>query len=217
MTNAELIATIRNEIERLKGIGGIVPLDNREQKTGYESALIDIETFLSTLESEKPMNQDEAMKALDEKIALVKLRGTWDGVDVDKYMDEVRGREPEKPIEGLEVASVELADMLLAKQKDYAISAKADYWNGAHDGVIAGAFWRALNGPIPLSPEHLYGSFTLEIEEPCEGLEEELDKWRHEHFHGKRDDHFSGEYLERTSQIELARHFAQWGAEHARE
>ena len=48
-------------------------------------------------------------------------------------------------------------------------------------------------------------------------LEEELDKWRHEHFHGKRDDHFSGEYLERTSQLELARYFAQWGTEHARE
>ena len=45
-------------------------------------------------------------------------------------------------------------------------------------------------------------------------LEEELDKWRHEHFHGKRDDHFSGEYLERTSQLELARYFAQWGSEH---
>lgn len=56
---------------------------------------------------------------------------------------------------------------------------------------------------------------TLESEKPMQrGLEEELDKWRHEHFHGKRDDHFSGEYLERTSQLDLARHFAQWGAEH---
>lgn len=48
--------------------------------------------------SEKPMNPDDAMKELDEKIALVKQRGTWDGVDVDKYMDEVRGREPEMPM-----------------------------------------------------------------------------------------------------------------------
>ncbi len=164
MTNAELLAKIKVEIERLKSIGGIVPLDNREQKTGYESALIDVETFLDTLESEttydtqqytprpsveiedvarvqfashakvfdkkrkavfdweqfkevagifygfgkkdrsntieseKPINPDAAMKELDEKIALVKQRGTWDGVDVDKYMDEVRGREPEKPM-----------------------------------------------------------------------------------------------------------------------
>ena len=57
MTNAELIAKIKAEIERLKGIGGIVPLDNREQKTGYESALIDIETFLDSLESKKPMQE----------------------------------------------------------------------------------------------------------------------------------------------------------------
>ena len=49
------------------------------------------------------MNPEDAMKELNEKIALVKQRGTWDGVDVDKYMDEVRGREPEKPTqEGLE-------------------------------------------------------------------------------------------------------------------
>ena len=93
-----IIEQIKAEIERLKGIGGIVPLDNREQKTGYESALIDVETFLDTLESEKPMNPEAAMKELDEKIALVKQRGTWDDVDVDKYMDEVRGREPEKPM-----------------------------------------------------------------------------------------------------------------------
>ena len=42
-------------------------------------------------------------------------------------------------------------------------------------------------------------------------LEEELDKWRHDHFHGKRDENFSGEYLERTSQLELARHFYELG------
>lgn len=57
---------------------------------------------------------------------------------------------------------------------------------------------------------------TLESEKPMyqDGLEEELDKWRHNHFHGKRDNCFAGEYLERTSQLDLASHFAQWGAEH---
>jgi len=49
--------------------------------------------------------------------------------------------------------------------------------------------------------------------QPVEGLEKELDKWRHQHFDGARDGHFSGEYLERESQIDLARHFAEWGAE----
>jgi hypothetical protein len=52
---------LRKEIERLRGIGGNLPLDNREQKTGYESALIDIETFLDSIESEKPMNMDEEL------------------------------------------------------------------------------------------------------------------------------------------------------------
>ena len=38
---------------------------------------------------------DKAMAYLEEKIALVKKNGTWEGVDVDAYMDEVRGREPD--------------------------------------------------------------------------------------------------------------------------
>ena len=42
----------------------------------------------------------------------------------------------------LEEAAVDIADGLLAKPKDYALSAKADYWNGVHDGVIAGAKWQ---------------------------------------------------------------------------
>lgn len=63
------IALIRAEIERLRGIGGVVPLDNREQKTGYESALIDIEIFLDTLESEKPIQEgleEEIKRYIDE-------------------------------------------------------------------------------------------------------------------------------------------------------
>ena len=34
----------------------------------------------------------KALIELERKIKLVKERGTWDGVDVDKFMDEVRGR-----------------------------------------------------------------------------------------------------------------------------
>ena len=93
MTNAELLTKIRAEIERrLECI--TTGLDYTA-----EIELNGILSFLSTLESEKPMNPDDAMKKLDEKIALVKQSGTWDGVDVDKYMDEIRGREPEKPMD----------------------------------------------------------------------------------------------------------------------
>lgn len=43
-------------------------------------------------------------------------------------------------------------------------------------------------------------------------LEEELNKWRHNHFHGKRDDKgASGEYLTRVSQLEIARYFYELG------
>ena len=96
MTNAELIAKIKAEINRMK-----VNYLNRSY-TFVPTAMQQLLDFIDTLGSEKPMNPGDAMKELDEKIALVKQRGTWDGVDVDKYMDEVRGREPEKPEADLE-------------------------------------------------------------------------------------------------------------------
>ena len=42
-------------------------------------------------------------------------------------------------------------------------------------------------------------------------LEKECDNWRHNHFHGRRDKAASGEYLERNSQLDLARHFFELG------
>lgn len=44
---------------------------------------------------EKGYQPADAMKALDEKIKKVSEKGTWDGVDVDKYMAELRGRDTE--------------------------------------------------------------------------------------------------------------------------
>lgn len=40
---------------------------------------------------EKGYQPADAMKALDEKIKKVSERGTWDGVNVDKYLNEIRG------------------------------------------------------------------------------------------------------------------------------
>ena len=37
----------------------------------------------------------KAMKDLQEKIDKTTKDGSWEGVDVDAFMDEVRGREPE--------------------------------------------------------------------------------------------------------------------------
>lgn len=48
-------------------------------------------------------------------------------------------------------------------------------------------------------------------EQPEVDLEKDLGQWRHKHFKGIRDDDYSGEYLERESQLDLARHFYELG------
>lgn len=73
MTNAELIQKIRAEIERRIEILADVSL--KQQKKGDEEmsnyyhgkavALEELLSFLDTLESEKPMNQEELEKELD--------------------------------------------------------------------------------------------------------------------------------------------------------
>ena len=50
---------------------------------------------------------------------------------------------------------------------------------------------------------------TLEVKEV--DLEKELDTWRHNHFHGRRDIFANGEYLERISQLDIAKHFFELG------
>ena len=52
---------------------------------------------------------------------------------------------------------------------------------------------------------------SLQQEQPEVDLEKELEQWRHEHFKGKRDEYYSGEYLERESQLDIARHFYELG------
>jgi len=50
---------------------------------------------------------------------------------------------------------------------------------------------------------------TLEVKEV--DLVQELDTWRHNHFHGRRDKDASGEYLERSSQLDIAKYFFELG------
>lgn len=52
---------------------------------------------------------------------------------------------------------------------------------------------------------------SLQQEQPEVDLEKEFDRWRHKNFKGKRDGNYSGEYLERESQLDLARHFVEFG------
>ena len=50
---------------------------------------------------------------------------------------------------------------------------------------------------------------NLEVKEV--DLEKEIESWRHNHFHGRKDKEASGEYLERVSQLDLAKHFFELG------
>lgn len=72
-----------------------------------------------------------------------------------------------------------------------------DYDCGFRDGNNAALY--AIKGRID----------TLEVKEI--DLEKELESWRHNHFHGRRDKEASGEYLERVSQLNLAKHFFELG------
>lgn len=67
MTNTEIIQAIKAEIERLKKDNEISEDENYAQyeldvACGYDGALDDVLGILSTLESEKPMNQELEME-----------------------------------------------------------------------------------------------------------------------------------------------------------
>ena len=98
----------------------------------------------------------------------------------------------EQPVcEGVEEMAEESAE-------NYAYAKPDEVFSAYKDGFIEG-----------------YKAQKKQSELSCEGLEEEMIAWHKKHFNGKRKwEETSGEYLEHSSQLDLARHFAQWGAEH---
>lgn len=147
------IEQIKAEIDKLYG-----KYKDKFHQCGdqYHLGLIDgldmAERVLDSFESENPINPDDAMKELNEKIALVKQRGTWDGVDVDKYMDEVRGREPEKP-KDLEEAAKEIVVKMHPCMEDCIILGDRLTRGELTALVKAGAKWQAeqllKSSPLP--------------------------------------------------------------------
>lgn len=134
---------IRQEIERLEGMD--YPVDTYEQSVGFYNALDRIKSFLDTLpdEPEQPTKgYDEAY--LNEKIA--KASKSWEGVDVDKFMDEIRGREPVTTCDQLEEAARECSKTIYNKplsgnpQEGYIV-----YDPDKYDAFIAGAEWGEKN------------------------------------------------------------------------
>lgn len=87
--------------------------------------IIDI---INSLQQEQPTRgYDEAY--LNECIA--KARKTWKGVDVDKYMDKVRGREQEQPDAELISIANEWASHFSPEIRDSVKSTAYHFWNMA--------------------------------------------------------------------------------------
>ena len=105
--------------------------------------------------------------------------GMADALDLfEQFIDTL---ESEKPVPNdIEEAAVDIADALLAKPKDYVLSAKADYWNGAHDGIITGAKWGAKQ--ILEYVKLAYGKVSMNPFDCSEAFEELINKinalWR---------------------------------------
>ena len=120
------------------------PNDGWAESLAIMGVLEDLLSFVDTLseESEQPtMGYDEDY--LNEKIA--KASKSWKGVDVDKFMDEVRGREPDK---SLEEAADSAALNAFPENKSYStvVDRVVDYNSidrkNYRDGFIAGAEWK---------------------------------------------------------------------------
>lgn len=53
--------------------------------------------YMDKIEQAKPTKEyvEASMKYVEEKIAKTTADGSWKGVDVDEFLDEMRGREPD--------------------------------------------------------------------------------------------------------------------------
>lgn len=136
------IEQIKAEIERLKKLLEVSNyyLDNSQQSLGYSFALDDFEDFIGSLPDEnnpEPYNPVYDEDYLNEKIA--KATKSWEGVDVDKYMDETRGRKLVS--KNLEEAAEEWCKI---NNKGIALCAdkKSHYLAEGVDAFIAGAEWQ---------------------------------------------------------------------------
>ena len=73
------------------------------------------------------------------------------------------------------------------------------YDNKTNSGLVAISIFENIDNVINI----------LEVKEV--DLEKELNTWRHNHFHGRRDIFANGEYLERISQLDIAKYFFELG------
>lgn len=139
-----------------------IPMCHHPKRFSEDCVNFNMHEEKETEKSEKPINPEDAMKLLEEKIALVKQRGTWDGVDVDKFMDEVRGREPEKPVpndleEYASRTGFDYVDNIVQEHPGHRFN-DHDVEYAYRDGIIAGAKWQEEQDQetIELAEDHAY-------------------------------------------------------------
>ena len=178
-----IIEKIRAEI--------IKRIDKRRISEQAKNELVSILPFLSDLEkSEKPMNPVLQDFPTTEK-EMQDFLATHERIPVPERLNSLERILQEQPVKG-PFTGEQIYNFLKEQLVCDGLEEKEPI-----DGVLYAAACGIKNS---------------EKEQPvCEGLEEELDKWRHKHFHGKRDNYYAGEYLERTSQLSLARHFYNLG------
>lgn len=126
----KLIAEIERRMEDCKLPDGRFPTTTNIVR--YEE-LSCLRNFITSLQKEQPTKgYDEAY--LNECIA--KARKAWKGVDVDKYMDEMRGREQEQPDAKLDDSIVnEWAGHFSPEIRDSIKSTAYHFWDMALEGL----------------------------------------------------------------------------------
>lgn len=96
----ELEATLLNKQNYLSGLESEInaKMDALEKRSieleEASKAVLDAACLTEIQDVIEPVDVTKAMKELDKKIEKTKKDGSWDEVDTDKFMDEVRGREP---------------------------------------------------------------------------------------------------------------------------
>ena len=181
MTNEELLAKIKAEIERLKSIE--YPCDNSQQATGFFNAIDRMTDFLDTLESEKPTNPEGLEEEISKSIENLEGCTTKVGGTPEYHLINDEGlREFARHFAkwGAEhLASVgktssddleEAAEKSLRLAGFHNMETRGMDWKG---GFIAGYKYRADHTPLPEDTV----LFNKGVEEGKRLMKEDYPKW----------------------------------------
>ena len=147
------IELIRQEIERLKEEGRINRYSAMLDNDGWsfsawdqqEAVMTNLLSFINSLDEPSHIGEEETVSASYDPDYLQshidKAKESWEGVDVDEFMDEVRGREKSEIPTNLEEAALEYeTDNTIQTYDGNGLSPMAVV--GLAEAFIAGAEWQ---------------------------------------------------------------------------